>query len=322
MMKISAVQIATASLAVLLLAPALAAQSGEQAAASPAVSKVRIVRLSQVKGEVQFDPGAGRGFEPAMANLPVVENNRLQTGDGVAEVEFEDNSSLRLGPNSEVEFPTLERMANGGTLSSVRVLKGMAYVSLMKTPNNQFNLLFGQQNLELPPSSHVRLQLEGNEAKLAVLGGDLEIKSPSGLLNVPHKRTITFAMASSSEPTVAKDVAADPFDAWDHSEADYHDQVATRGFQQHAVQLRAERYVVLRRLRRHWRLRDDVASLLCERRLEPIFERRVGMVRRRHGVFVGVSLSLGMDSVPFRVVVLLPGCGLGLDARRRRLDGD
>ncbi len=227
MMKISAAHIATASLSVLLLAPALAAQSGEQAAASPVVSKVRIVRLSEVKGEVQMDRGVGRGFEPAIANLPVVENCRLETNNGVAEVEFEDNSSLRLGPNSEVEFPTLGRLANGGTLSSVRVLKGMAYVSLMKTPNNEFNLLFGQQSLDLPPASHVRLQLEESEAKLAVLDGAVRIQGPDGLVDVPHKKTVTFSMAGSSEPTVAKSVASDPLDTWDHSEDQYHERSAT-----------------------------------------------------------------------------------------------
>jgi Family of unknown function (DUF6600)/FecR protein len=227
MVKISAAHIAIASLSVLLLVPALTAQSGEEAAQSSAVSKVRIVRLSEVKGEVQMDRGVGRGLEPALTNLPIVENCRLQTGNGVAEVEFEDNSSLRLAPNSAVEFPTLERQANGATVSSVRVTKGMAYVSLMKSPNNEFHLLFGGQNLELPASSHVRLQMEGSEAQLAVLGGAVEIKSSEGLVDVPHKRTVTFALAGSAEPTVARSVEANPLDAWDHNADEYHARLAT-----------------------------------------------------------------------------------------------
>lgn len=222
MVKISAAHIAIASLSVLLLAPSLTAQSSEPAAASPGVSKVRIVRLSEVKGEVQLDRGIGRGFEPAMANIPIVENCRLQTGNGVAEVEFEDNSSLRLAPNSEVEFPALERLASGATVSSVRVVKGMAYVSLMKTSDNQFNLLFGQRSLELPPASHVRLQMEGSEAKLAVLGGAVQIKGSEGLVEVPHKRTVSFALTGSPEPEVAKSVESNPFDAWDHNADEYH----------------------------------------------------------------------------------------------------
>ena len=226
-MRISAAHIATASLAVLFAVPALIAQPAEQTAAAPAVSKVRIVRLSEVKGQVEMDRGVGRGFEPAIANLPIVENCRLQTGNGVAEVEFEDNSSLRLAPDSEVEFPSLERLASGATVSSVRVVKGMAYVTLMKTPHNEFNLLFGQQTLQLPPSSHVRLQLEGNEARLAVLDGTVQIKSSEGLVDVSHKRTVTFPMAGTSDPTVARSVEPSPFDTWDHDAGEYHERLAT-----------------------------------------------------------------------------------------------
>jgi len=251
MTKISAAQIATACLAALLAAPAVTAQSGLPAVAppgaanaaapgisdatapgiaqdaSPALSRARIVRISEVKGEVEMDRGVGRGFEPAIANLPVVENCRLATGNGVAEVEFEDNSTLRLGPDSQVEFPALERTASGGTVTSVRVLRGMAYVSLMKTPANQFNLLFGQQSLELPPASHVRLQMGQADAKLAVIDGDVEIKGPDGTEDVPHKRTVTFALTGSPEPTVAKSVESNPFDAWDRNADQYHARVAT-----------------------------------------------------------------------------------------------
>src|SRR5580704_3207142 len=79
--------------------------------------------------------------------------------------------------------------------------------------------------------------------------------------------------------------------------------------------LRHERHDVLRKLRRRWRLRLHVASLLRERLLGSLFERRLGLVWGR-GLLLGFSLSLGMDSVPLRNVVLLPGRGLGLDARR------
>ena len=73
-------------------------------------SNIRIVRLSEVKGEVQLDRNIGRDFEPAIANMPIVEDSRLQTATGVAEVEFEDNSTLRLAPDSLVEFPRLDRL--------------------------------------------------------------------------------------------------------------------------------------------------------------------------------------------------------------------
>jgi hypothetical protein len=129
------------------------------------VSKVRIVRLSQVKGSVQIDRSDGRGYERAIANLPIVEQNQLRTGEGIAEVEFEDNSSLRLAPNSEVEFPNLERSASGATMSSVRLVGGTAYISLVKpqsgkAPTNEFALIFGDRHLKLDPATHVRLTID------------------------------------------------------------------------------------------------------------------------------------------------------------------
>ncbi len=218
--------VATASL--LLLATTLSAQTTDAAASSTGVSKVRIVRLSEVKGQVQLDRNNGRGYEPGIANLPIVENSKLKTGDGVAEVEFEDNSSLRVAPDSIVEFPKLERMASGGTASSVHLLQGMAYVSLVKSNNNQFNLMFGDQDLALPAPSHIRLQLSGTEARLAVLDGNLRLTPSSGApVDVSKKKTITFDLLQHQQPQVAKDIAPEPYDSWDHSAVDYHARAAT-----------------------------------------------------------------------------------------------
>lgn len=219
---------AAVSLSALLLAVTLSAQSSDDTtSAQPAgVSKVRIVRLSQVKGAVQMDRGIDRGLEPAIANLPVVEKSTLQTGTGVAEVEFEDNSTLRVGPNSIVEFPRLERLPGGTTVSSVHLLKGMAYVSLMKSPGNEFNLLFGQENLRLASASHVRLELAGEDAKLAVFDGTVHIEGPAGVTDVPKKKTVTFNLSQVSEPVVDRQIASNALDTWDHNEVQFHERTA------------------------------------------------------------------------------------------------
>ncbi len=222
--------IATAGLSALLLAAALPAQTTDATAPTEAppsreASNVRIVRLSEHKGTVLLDRNTGNGFEPAVVNMPIVEKSRLMTGDGLAEVEFEDNSSLRLGPNSMVEFPQLERLAAGTTASSVRLVKGMVYVSLLKTRANEFTLLFGQQKLELPPASHIRLQIDGPEAKLAVLDGTLRIDSASGAMDVTKNKTITFNLQGQTEATVAKNVESyAQLDSWDKKDAEYHTQ--------------------------------------------------------------------------------------------------
>jgi hypothetical protein len=195
-------------------------------APSSGYSKIRIVRLSQVKGEVQMDRNTGRGFEQPMANLPITEGVKLKTGDGVAEVEFEDNSTVRVGPNSLVEFPRLELLPGGAKASSLNVQQGIVYVSLMNTKGNEFAVTFAKEKLNLPPDSHIRLQLTSNQAEVAVLHGDAMIDQPSGSTPVGKNKTMTFNLAGESQPVIAKSVTEAPLDAWDHDAAQYHKNFA------------------------------------------------------------------------------------------------
>src|ERR1700749_467279 len=92
---------------------ATAAQPASVAAPSTTntvgLSDIRIVRLSQVRGTVTIDRHIGRGYEESFANIPITGATKVHTDVGLAEVEFEDNSSVRLTPDTEVEFTLLKR---------------------------------------------------------------------------------------------------------------------------------------------------------------------------------------------------------------------
>ena len=167
------------------VSPATAAAGDESTTVTPAPpppatisanSKIRIVRLSESKGEVQLDRKLGKGFEGAMANLPIIEGARLKTAMGVAEVEFEDNSTVRVAPNSLIEFTQLELTPTGTKVSGINVVQGMVYVSLMNNKGNDFTVTAGKDKITLPPDSHVRLQLAADQAHLAVLHGDATVQ--------------------------------------------------------------------------------------------------------------------------------------------------
>ncbi len=217
-------------LVLLLAAPALEAQTISANASPAGMSKVRIVRLSELIGAVQMDRGVGRGFEPAIQNLPVIESSRIRTEAGVAEIEFEDNSTVRVAPDSEVEFPELERTASGTPVTEVRVLRGMAYVSLVKNRESDVTLMFGPgtapEELRLAPLSHVRLSVNEMGAQLAVLGGTVQVNGADGMVTVPHKRTVSFSFTRPGYPSVSRDVAAESLDAWDRQSTQYHERVA------------------------------------------------------------------------------------------------
>ena len=207
--------------------PNVAASQNSQSTDSAGASKVRIVRLSQIKGAVQLDRNTGQGFESGFPNLPIVEGAKLKTGDGFAEVEFEDDSTLRLAPNSLVTFPRLELLPSGAKASTVEVVQGTVYLSRANTKGDQFELAFANQTAFPQPSSHIRLEMQSPKAELAVLSGDVQLQGDDGATEVGKKKTVTFDLADQNQPTLAKNVAENENDAWDQSSLEYHKQYAS-----------------------------------------------------------------------------------------------
>src|SRR5579872_4074311 len=108
-------------------------------------SQARIVRLSDVQGSVQIDKNTGLGFENAFVNLPITQ---LRTGNGGrAEIEFEDGSSMRLAPNTSVEFSTLGLSDSGSRISQVNLAEGMAYVNWLGKTGDDFSLNLSREKI-------------------------------------------------------------------------------------------------------------------------------------------------------------------------------
>ncbi len=198
--------------------------SSQSSPPSVADSQVRIVRLSDATGEVQMDRNIGRGFEPALLNMPVTQGARLRTGAGFAEIEFEDNSTLRLAPNSVVEVPQLELGQSGATASTVNVVSGTVYASLARTKGNEFALTFGNQKILLAPSSHIRLHLGPTRARLAVFGGNAQVEGPASTLIVSKNKTLSFDLKNPVPPLLTKGLAQGRYDYWDLAAIDFHNR--------------------------------------------------------------------------------------------------
>lgn len=202
-----------ASVCALLTLPAMAS------------SQARIVRLSDVQGSVEIDKNAGVGFEHAFANLPITQGVKLRTGANArAEVEFEDGSSLRLTPNTTLEFSKLALADSGKRQSQVNLVEGMAYVNWLG--KDDLSLNFSRETVSIDHAAHFRVDTSTEAANLAVFKGDVNVNGPSGNLTVEKKKTATFDTADNDKYTLAKNVADEPLDAWDKEAVSYHDQYA------------------------------------------------------------------------------------------------
>jgi len=195
--------------------------------ASPAFaeSQARIVRLSDVQGSVQIDKNNGAGFESAFVNLPITQGTQVRTGDrGRAEVEFEDGSSLRLTPNTTVEFSKLALSDSGKRVSEVHLVQGMAYVNWLGKDDLALN--FSQEKLAIDRSAHLRVDTSNQVANLAVFKGNVDVDGPNGKLSLEKKKNASFEVAENDKSTVTNKIQEAPLDSWDKEASSYHDEYA------------------------------------------------------------------------------------------------
>jgi len=203
----------TAAVCALLALPALAD------------SQARIVRLSDVQGSVQIDKNTGMGFENAFLNLPITQGAQVRTHDrGRAEIEFEDGSTLRLTPNTTVEFSTLGLSDAGRRISVINLVEGMAYVNWLG--KDELSLNFSREKVSINRASHFRVETSPEAANLAVFKGDVDVDGPGGKVLVEKKKTATFDGSDNGKYTVANKVEEDPLDSWDKEASSYHEQYA------------------------------------------------------------------------------------------------
>lgn len=208
-----------------LLAVVVAALLAIQAFAD---SQARIVRLSDVQGSVEINKNSGLGFESAFLNLPITQGTELRTREnGRAEIEFEDGSTLRIGPGTTLEFEALRLSDSGRRMSEVRLVEGIAYVDWLGKSGDECGLDFSREKFTLAASAHVRLDVSDDVAHLAVFKGDVDVVGPDGgSIAVEKNKTATFDLADNDQSTIANHIPQSPLDAWDKQAIEYHDQYA------------------------------------------------------------------------------------------------
>jgi FecR protein len=117
----------------------------------------QIVRISYVEGDVRIARGeqnekpAGDTWEKAVTDLPLETGFSLVTGDGRAEIEFEDASTFYLGENSVLTFNDLHT-TSGVPSTEVALLSGTVSLAIkpsiygerfvLRTPTDYFSTTY------------------------------------------------------------------------------------------------------------------------------------------------------------------------------------
>jgi hypothetical protein len=175
-------------------------------------SHIRIVRLSFVEGEVQFQRPGG-DWEDAKLNLPLQQGFRLQTGNGYAEVEFERGLAVRLANDSSLEFSELS-LLNGRRVTRVNLSGGTAVITAHLSHDDDFSISASNLHLEAPHSAEFRVEASASDNWVTVLHGKINVESAAQQSTLGSGRTLHESAAEVSSFQVVPSPARDDFDKW------------------------------------------------------------------------------------------------------------
>lgn len=190
-------------------------------------SHVRIVRLSYVDGQVKVDRAAGQGLERAVLNTPIVEGTRLVTGgDGLAEVEFEDQSVLRLAGDTEIHFRQLLINDAGAKVNEIAIDKGVVYLDV-RARKDIYRVSADGASLLVTGDAQVRLSAASDQLRVAVSRGDVQLVSLPQTVAIKKKETLAYDPRNPSAYKVTDGTDALPEDAWNKERQAYANSYAS-----------------------------------------------------------------------------------------------
>ena len=268
-----------------------------------ATSHVRIVRLSYQDGNVQMSRGTGQGLERAILNSPVVEGSSVVTGsDGLAEVEFENNSTVRLGGATDVNFRQLLMNDAGEKVNEVELVRGTIYFDTRSSKDNVYRVIASDRTFIVQRNSQVRFIMNGDQVEVSVTNGEAQLQNNAELVKIKKNDTLTLDATIPAGYVLAKGVDSLPLDRWNNERAAYQSvysynntgygssSMAGFGYQDLAY------YGGFMNVPGYGLAWQPYGAAQLDG-MEPLHRRSVG-VHSRIWLCVGFSLSLGLVTVP------------------------
>ena len=198
------------------------------------------MRLGTVDGNAQVQhaatPAAGNapaapppGWEPALANMPLEQGDTLGTGDGVAEIEFENGATGYLGDNSALQFTVLST-GDAGPITRLTLLQGTARF-YANVDGGVFEVLSGGVTATLRERGDFRVDSYSDGISVSVFKGAVSVATPlapaggSQTTDLAAGQMLSFHNANPQTLDITPLPNQDQLDAW----AEYSSSVIAAG---------------------------------------------------------------------------------------------
>ncbi len=199
----------------MLLLPSLRADDDSDGTAHQAA---RAVRLSYVEGDVHLFQGSQALTDQALANTPLFEGARIETGnDGRAEIQFEDGSVARVSPQSSLTITVLKGLsANAERNAELLLSSGLGYFELQgDSDSNHTKIRFGDTEVTASGFTVLRIDVDKAPGEVAVFSGNAHLEGgASPTLDLHGGESVALNATDPNSYNLAETIEPDSWDAW------------------------------------------------------------------------------------------------------------
>lgn len=177
--------------------------------------QVRFARLGDFEGKVEVQMQAADPWMPAERNLPLAEAAWLRTGPASRlEIELDEGSAWRLGPDSQAEISDYSRFSTGQLVTLLSLDHGVAYFTGEPRGKDSLSLAIPGAQLILTRGARIRLRAQDSWSELSVIEGSVKVSSPEVEVVLGEGQTIRFDPASATRLAFSRQIDAMDLDRW------------------------------------------------------------------------------------------------------------
>ncbi len=177
--------------------------------------QTRYARLGEFQGTVEVQLTAADAWMPAERNLPLVESTWVRTGPGArVEIELDDGSAWRLGPESLGEISDYTQLSTGQRVTLLSLDHGTAYFSGEPWGNDVLMLVAPGAQATLGQGARVRVTAQADWSQFSVLEGMVRFSSPTAEMGLREGQSARVEPANVQHFYLYPQVTALPLDVW------------------------------------------------------------------------------------------------------------
>jgi hypothetical protein len=177
--------------------------------------QARYARLGEFEGKVETQLHAGDAWSAAERNLPLAESAWLRTGvSSRLEIELDEGSAWRLGPESQAEVSDYSRLSTGQRLTILSLDHGVAYFTGEPGAADTLTLVVPGAQVTLLRGARLRLQVDAAVSRISVMEGVVRLSCPAAEMDLREGQTVRVEPANTARFGLDREVPSMELDRW------------------------------------------------------------------------------------------------------------